>query len=365
MADNDFETLEPKKSLALWRQGKDAWNAWVEKNPEYNIDFSGVDFSEHGKKLYVVSFSGFQFPVGNVSFEYTNFGKERAYFSETKFNKGYISFIYAQFGEGGAYFDGVEFGEGNVHFTCARFNGPVDFTDLKRVWVIEMFSFRGAIFDGTLNISSDGKFSCLIDLTQTKKAHHVSLDGLKLTLLREKNRISRFFPEGDWATQNVLIYSNDIACARRLKELAEGNKDHEAAQNFHVLEMQAKRVHSKCPIGYLWNTEFWYEKLSDYGRSITRPLLWMAYIWWVWTIAYMTVSFMETDKAQFVKSAVYSFAQMFAFIPSSRDARFHLGEALFKKTPPDLIYALTFSQSILALMLLFLLGLGLRHRYRI
>lgn len=399
MADNNFKTLEPKKSLALWRQGKDTWNAWVEENPEYNISFLGVYFSQYREEFPIISFAGFNFSKGNISFVSTRFGDGDVNFVGARFGDGDVNFIDAEFGDGSVHFIDAQFGDGDVHFIdaefgdggvnfkgaqfgvgtldfrSAKFGGSAFFFSLKNIKDITFFSFQYAVFDGPFDISSDERFLCLIDLTHTKTSHHVSLEGVRCKLSREAARKSFFFPDGDWATQKVVKDSKDIARARRLKELAEGNKDHDAAKDFHVLEMQAKRVHSKCPIGYLWNTEFWYEKLSDYGRSITRPLLWMAHIWWVWTIAYMMVSFMETEKAQFVKSAVYSVAQMFAFIPSSRDARSDIGKVLFCKPlenkellcepPPDLIYALTFSQSILALMLLFLLGLGLRHRYRI
>jgi hypothetical protein len=40
-------TLKGQEAIALWRQGREVWNQWVEENPEYNVDFLGVDFSKH------------------------------------------------------------------------------------------------------------------------------------------------------------------------------------------------------------------------------------------------------------------------------------------------------------------------------
>lgn len=57
MKDNNFKTLSPKDSVELWQQGKDAWNKEVEKNPECNIDFSGVNFPKHTSGI--ISFSEF------------------------------------------------------------------------------------------------------------------------------------------------------------------------------------------------------------------------------------------------------------------------------------------------------------------
>ncbi|PCJ99062.1 MAG: hypothetical protein COA45_06355 [Zetaproteobacteria bacterium] len=429
MADNDFKTLRPDGAVALWLQGKDVWNAWVEENPEYNIIFHGIDFSEYREHPTIpkgewpfqrfnfpkgdVDFSEAVFDDGDVSFSYvkfgdgdvffteaqfgngnvsflgaqfgdgyvdffkvtfsdgfvifleTKFGDGATYFTHVQFGSGYVDFSRAQFGEGSAVFSSVTFGDGDVSFLGVKFVGDALFLGLKEVDKVKSFSFKGAVFNGPFDISSDETFPCLIDLTHTKTSHHVSLDGVKCTLLRKPKRRPRFFTDGDWATQMVANDPKDIVCARRLMELAEANKDHQAAQNFHVLEMQANREHSKCPIGYLWNTEFWYEKLSDYGRSISRPLDRLLDICIFYMAAYLGASYQILGHFNCLKSIIYSVAQMFAFIPSSRGARSKLGEALFRKTPPDLIYALTFSQSILALILLFLLGLGLRHRYRI
>ena len=74
-------TLQGKEAIALWKQGKDAWNQWVEKHPEADIDFSRVDFGRYRSDLdcHILApewpFAGFQFPKGNVSFEHAQFGE--------------------------------------------------------------------------------------------------------------------------------------------------------------------------------------------------------------------------------------------------------------------------------------------------
>lgn len=492
MEDNDFETLKSDDALRLLKQGRNAWNEWVEENPDYHVDFSGVDFSEKYLDAKQISFAGFNFPKGHVSFEDTYFGNADVVFSNTNFgsgghvsftgaifgdgdvgfsgakfgdgNKGFnevqfgsgtVDFSGAEFGDGDVWFDeahfgdgmvlftgatfgkgkvdfsgvtigkgesyfnaitfgdgdvnfaGVNFGEGivdfsqsifgdgdisftmstfskegayffgstfaknKVNFTRTNFQGMALFTDLTIIKDIKGFSFKYTSFEGPLDIScADGEeFPCLIDLTHTKISHHVSVAGLRCILPREENRKSRFYREGDWATQKTAIDPEDEDRARRLKALAQDNKDYDKAKEFHIMEMQAARKHSKCPISYLWHSDFWYEKLSWYGSSIKRPLWGMAGLWFIWLFLYMAASAWITNKAPLFQSAIYSFAQMFAFIPSSRGARNDIGDSLFCNIPdctiPEWIYLLTFSQSLLALTLLFLLGLGLRHRYRI
>ncbi len=394
MTENNFPTLSGQDAIGLWLKGRDAWNEWVEENPDYNISFIGVNFPKiiAGKNLTAISFRDFRFPNGevnfiecdfschavyfencsfgngDVNFQGTNFGDGLIFLAEMSFGDGDTSFSRTKFGKGSVFLDGTDFGKGTVQFSDSSFEGTSRFNNLKNLNNLDSLSFKYATFEGPLDISSNGSMPFLIDLMHTKTSHHVSLSGVKCTLPREAKRKSWFLSNGDWTTQKTAIDKEDEGRARRLKELAEANKDHHKAKEFHIMEMQAARTH-KFPYDFLFKSEFWYEKLSDYGRSITRPLWWMAGIWWTWSIFYLFASFLEIGKALWPQAAVYSAAQMFAFIPSSRGARNDVGDALFCAEKdcalPEWIYLLTFSQSILALILLFLLGLGLRHRYRI
>ena len=417
MTDNDYPTLNDADAIALWKQGKDVWNQWVEDNPNYNIDFSYVDFSKEVFEGEGINFSGFCFPNGNLSFSNAFFGNGRVSFFRTKFGNGTIDFMGARFGDGDVHFteakfesgnvyfwdskfgDGnvsfsnVKFGDGDVHFTNAKFGdgdvhfanakfgdgnidfhgakfeGTVLFKNLKNLKYIKNLSFKYATFDGPLDISSKETFPCLIDLTHTKTSHHVSLHGLNCTLPRKSKGRSRFFPNSSWMTHKVAIDPEDEDRTRRLKELAEANKDHEKAKEFHIMEMQAKREFNS-PFGFLLTTEFWYEKLSDYGRSITLPLDWLFSIFLMGLGFYSALSiFLGKHGLTFwdtlQKSAIFSATQMFSFIPSNRLVQGRMIEALFCKEAPDIIFFMAFFQSGCALILLFLLGLGLRHRYRI
>lgn len=408
MPDNDFKTLKKDDAIALWEKGKDAWNAWVDKNPDYNIDFRRADFSGYE----FVDFSGLHFPNGSVDFSQASFGDGFVNFSGAKFGEGSVAFFCANFGDGDVFFIGASFGDGNVDFSEVNFGkgdvflyiasfgkgtvnfskvnfgiGDVNFsgvnfgdgivsfsgaqlkgisrfTNLKNMSGISTFSFQYATFDGPFHIScADQKkdpFLCLVDLTSTKASHHVSLAGLKCELLRQENRPSTFWPKGDWATQKTAIDSKDEERARRLKELAEANKDHEKAKEFQIMEWQAKRTTHKNPLYFLAETEFWYEKLSGYGGAIDRPLNAFVSVLLSWAGFYVGVSGFK----KFFEPFVYSAAQMVPFLPSSRGIREGIEESLFKDMPWMFDVA-TLSQNLLAFVLLFLLGLGLRFRYRI
>ena len=377
------------------------------------VNFSKTNFGAGTKDFSTdfgqgsVLFSDSNFGNGDVKFKEAKFENGNVTFLNSSFGKGDVDFAAAKFGKGEINFSNIDFGHGNVIFSKTKFNGMALFTNLSSLKDIKSFSFKYATFDGPLDIScAEGEvFPCLVDLTHTKTSHHVSVSGLNCTLPRKsicnyfakKRRwlyrygvkyipckcmrlnilrlIFIIFPNGDWASKKVAIDQADIDRARRLKELAEANKDHNKAKEFHILEMQASRdFKPSCCIfsaySFLLKSEFWYEKLSDYGRGILRPLFWLIGVAFLGAFVYLLASPFKIGFKTFLQSLGFSFSQMFAFIPSSRSARENLGNSLFCSSGqdcpiPEWIYFFTFSQSLFTFILLFLLGLGLRHRYRI
>ena len=111
------------EAVRLWLKGKDAWNKWVEENPECDVDFSEVDFGYLRKQCNNddISFSLFKFPIGNVDFFQAQFGEGNVYFSDAQFGEGNVSFYGPQFGKGNVNFYKAHFGEGNVNFDVSRF----------------------------------------------------------------------------------------------------------------------------------------------------------------------------------------------------------------------------------------------------
>ena len=144
----------------MWIQGRDVWNAWVENNPDADINFQSVDFNQHrnletinidywpfanfhfptGKKNFGgttfgegdVSFNIATFGDGDVSFDRATFGKGNVSFFSATFGKGEISFLGATFGDGDVSFDRATFGKGEVSFNRATFgDGDVSFYRAK------------------------------------------------------------------------------------------------------------------------------------------------------------------------------------------------------------------------------------------
>lgn len=319
-----------------------------------------------------VTFTKASFGEGDVGFNHTSFGEGNVFFDDAIFGEGHVSFNHAKFGEGNVFLSNITFGEGDVTFTntsfgegdvgftkssfgegyvnfdFAKFQGAVIFGNLRDIAKTKSFSFQYCTFDAQFVLSSAEEFPCLVDLTGTKISHQPLLDDLKCRL-----------PDSDKITKG------DISRARRLKELAENNADHQKAQDFHVLEMQAKKILNP-PKNKLLSTDFWFEALSDYGRSITAPLLHLLYTWFVFAVLYdLALQGFKTTFDNFLSPFIFSKSQMFGFLPSSRTYTAQFCKSLEGFVCPDWLFAITSVQTIISLMLLFLLGLGLRHRYRV
>ena len=78
--------LGQEDALALWQQGREKWNQWVAENPEYNVSFIRVDFSQYRDCDHIPEnewpFDKFHFPNGHVNFSHAQFGEGNVYVSE-------------------------------------------------------------------------------------------------------------------------------------------------------------------------------------------------------------------------------------------------------------------------------------------
>ena len=383
MSKEERIVLKGEKALEIWRQGREAWNKWVEEHPEADIDFSSVDFSKERNNKNIPEdkwpFAGFHFPQkGTVNF------------SKATFGEGTVDFRNANFGEGTVSFSGATFGKGYVSFLSSKFKGLTLFHDLKQASLITSFSFRYATFDGPLEISTDNHdaFSCVPDLTNTKTSHHVSLEGLDCILQLKDSRyilkyiqvrkcLPAFFKkDGDWLRQKTAVNKEDAERLRRLKELAENNKDHNKALDFHIMEMQASREfeHSRIwPLPLLVNTEFWFDKLGDYGRNFKQPFSILVFLWVVFSWLYCLRSYIATATLHIMPSLIFGGAQILSFLPTSKTAKDQMAQTLFPAEKisdlgyniPSDVYLLTFAESLLSLVLIFLMGLALKHKFKL
>ena len=412
--------LKGKDAIDLWQKGRDAWNKWITQNPHADVDFSDANFSKYG----AVFFEGFHFPNGDinfnfatfgdggVSFDFATFGKGDVSFQETKFGDGDVNFVGATFGDGDVSFDRATFGDGYVSFNHAKFGddnvsfqeatfGDGDVNFIAATFGDGYVSFNLAKFgDGNVNLgfatfgdgdvsfgrarfgkgyvafdsaTFEGRFilvecentpdiialsllnchfksavsikaalTCVPDLCGTIVSAHVDLDNLHIS-------------------PNTLS-AKDAGKYRRLKELAEQNRDHEAALRFFAAERRCARwasgpegrksILSRAKI----LPELTYDELSNYGQSIGRPVLYLlgliavtGTLYWSWA-----------DYTHFWGAFEIALSDSIPFMPFVRQIGPETDAVL--ATAPYTWRVLHHASSFI---LLFLIGLGLRNRLRL
>lgn len=423
---HDF--LIGEDALNLWQQGKEAWNDWVKNHPNADVSFDGQTFYPSGSPAGgKIRFDGYKFPNGNVSFQRTNFGSSRVSFVETDFGDGDVSFIKlhiqgdiifsnAKFGEGdktffdvqfegyNAHFDSVEFGRGKVKFSrvdfvnCnvnfmhskfagvdllfsrntlsgrylifseasfgngsvsffnCTFDGPLHFDNLQSVENLRTMSFEGCAINKIFSLSADMQFGCPLDLRRTKIAHQMVLNDIHCEFRKV------------WKWGRILPYlaedKIDSQRFRRLKELALSNRNYAKALEFYVSEIQCRRGHESRWWQDIAQFLFW--ALADYGRSIFRPIIAMIASLILFAVIFLDQRqvFRSGSEENIATAITYSAGQMFAFLPVGRTARSQGELYLFGDHTPNLVIAVGALESMISIVLLFLLGMGLRNLFR-
>ena len=186
--------------------------------------------------------SFFNRPIRFADFESATF-TGNAYFESATFT-GNASFNSATF-TGGAWFN------------SARFRRTAYFRDIKPQ---RAFSLIGARFRRRVPDFLSAKFAEPVLLDNVQLATGIEPGGLLRSVL---------------GPASGLIDTALSAKYRALKRLAIQSDDHRNEQIFFRGELRARRYNEDKP----WHPAFWfgilYELVSDFGHSISKPLLWL------------------------------------------------------------------------------------------
>ncbi len=165
----------------------------------------------------------------------------------------------------------------------------------------------------------------------------------------------------DWpsAPPNKTNAQNQVYIYERLKQEMERLKKHEDEQFFFRKELRARReLASFWSVARLLN--FLYEVLSDYGQSTSRPLFWMLGIFLIVSAIFAWAPDITGTSMTILHAANLSFSNIFMIFPIHKTTM-----------TPDVYTTLSRIAKIIVLvesffgtLLLFLLGLALRNRFR-
>lgn len=232
---------------------------------------------------------------------------------------------------------------GEITFFQAHFANSVEFTQEPNRQFGAELSLRGATVDGPLRIDGIG-FGPVPNLIATELKKHLDLSGVE------------FGVDMSWSARRSE--KDRGAKLQRLKELAEGNRDHGLALRCHAEELKFNRFRkgpASWPAGIL---DLMYEAASDYGQSIFRPCVWLLFTWVAFGLSYRTA----VDGLD--NPFLFSLSWLLPFLPATgvlREAGF---QSVFSEASATL-YVLAGFQGLISFSLLFLIGLGFRNRFRV
>ena len=308
-----------------------------------------------------------------------------AHFNGASFSKD-TGFMFARFSDISAFIN-AKFGERNI-FMNTKFGDNANF-DLIEASQSHMFSFKGASFDSIFSISSEEKIGCVIDFVDTQAKYNLYLGDISCVFHRERKDLTnhrwlscifKYLLCGFQVAKDI----HDISRLRKLKKIAQEEKDHLRALDYRVQEMQAKRWHDSPTEKTLFlskllkaTPEFIFWLFSNYGRSIARPIIWLLLLTFGMAIAYYCLAPTHTsidcskkqgsclsEQVDCWDALGYSASQIFPWVPIAR--KDELLEAQNNGSTTVIspyIKVLSFIQTLFGTLFLFLLGLGARNRF--
>ena len=375
-------------------------------------DLAGIDFQEF-RFLLSVDFTGAKFLIEDpVGYGEANFRKAEflkgvtfprfsseldAIFAKATFSNG-ANFAGATF-SGEADFTGATFSD-RANFTGATFSGKADFTGAT---FSDGADFTGATFSSEADFTG-GLFSKKVYFNEASFREEVNFSNRKFegpTYFHDVTfpKVPLFYGAsihqgtvfGDIDESFTDFLSNGAEQAYRTLKFAMGEQQartEEAA--FAALELKARR-HRLLPeakskkkseakqkkdgsqrfLRWAERCSYWlWEKLSDSGRSFFRPFVSYLAFWLAFTVPYVLPC--QGWFGDWWAGLRYSFLKQSSFGAAFRGSSGRIGtleEKLFcfngAGLPPWWVDALNFLQAIIAVVLIFLMVFGIRHKFRL
>jgi hypothetical protein len=145
----------------------------------------------------------------------------------------------------------------------------------------------------------------------------------------------------------------------RLKQEMERLKKHDDEQSFFRRELRVRRAVSRV-LSVSWLLNLAYQAVSNYGVGVVRPMLWLLAVY-VTGAAIFARAPIHCGAPMPIRLALkLSFANIFVFLPDKREIMTPEMVACLS----DTTRAISAIQSVSGVVLLFLVGLALRNRFR-
>ncbi|PSV21222.1 hypothetical protein C0W44_08440 [Photobacterium leiognathi subsp. mandapamensis] len=233
--------------------------------------------------------------------------------------------------------------ESDIDFKAAHFKEHAEFSNLEIIKPLKSLSFRHARFDKGIDLSSDAPLGIIPDLIGSKIDGHFTFEPNILSLERTRDKLF---------LKSVNIEDGDKLC--RLREISESNKNHQLSLKLFQMEMQAKRWHAHNFGAGLLDAA--YDIICDYGQSIIKPIIFLLLVISIFVL-YLTHGNLEHIQ----EAILLSLSKAIPFISGAKDAGDSVKHLFLDQNTS--VFSLIYS--IMCFSLLFLVGLGIRNRFRL
>jgi len=378
------------------------------------LDFSGCNLD------ITRMFSEYNFLI-QANFNMVSFQKD-AFFDNVIFKSG-VTFDNAVFKEG-AYFREAIFERLEVRFTNVVFDGVISFygaTFHKVVYINNTIFNDASIFQfanfNEMVVLTNSEFRMQSIFLDAKFKDHSDFENVTFSNVGhfEGAKFLKLFPafRGCKIDSTRLEFSDDshfpqtdftenaIKNISFLKRLADEHGQVDQALNFNAMELRAKRLNLlntvllyEAPDRRLFLSRWWetcftlfYEKVSDFGRSFTKPffcLLVVLVISFIFGLssAYFHPPSVTENTEQVANSNSYKYISLSASRAATEYSLYRSGNFLDftdadkntasinmrlfgSEIEPWWARVFGFFKGIITAILLFLIALGLRNKYRV
>lgn len=290
--------------------------------------------------------------TSEANFEQATFADE-AWFRQTTFT-------------GPAYFRQAIF-TGKATFEQTEFGGQVNFgwTDFRQV-----ANFHAARFGKTVSFRGS-EWGAVPDFIGTAWKDGVAVadfeqlqTGLITGTLDWRNP-STSDPDSDSAPAPITDSAPAPITDRlqALRKMARDADDRPRELDYFALELQARyqgkglgALAKRCLVSL-------YRRLSDYGRGIGRPLWWLVGWWGLFALFYGVLA--DGGLSVWREALLLSLVNALPTLGAGSTARESSLEALYDCDVPSLVHGIAVIEGVIGLILLFLIALGLRNRFRL
>lgn len=331
----------------------------LSNSDEEELDYMNVFFRRTSFGEGNVNFKGARFGNGQVMFEYAIFGLGTVSFESTTFGLGKIQFLNTRVAADFIFMPSKLSGTHPLHFKYCRFLERFQLTrsDRSHKWE-KPISFEGSSFNSATEIRNV-QFVDVPDFRSTAFSQHLSLDNIfydadiqYLSLGPIKIHLNR------------CRYSENAYKLQRLKDLAKENGNHSLALKLHADELRTRRWNQTMAFPSIIDAI--YDEFCEYGQSIWRPTRYLIYCTLLFALIYLSLSPKSATEIDYAGYLLFSISNSIPFLAISRNVRDSSLNNLFDGSDlSSVLYALLSAQGLIAAILLFLVGLGLRNHFRI